>query len=84
MKKKTERNKLKIGGPASKQLFLLIPKILFLDKDGIIISDDLEKANVLNNYFRDQTYIDDTDVELPNIANYTVQSDLTLIPLTPN
>ena len=55
-----------------------------LDKDGIIISDDLEKANALNDYFRDQTYIDDTDVELPNIANYTVQSDLTLIQLSPN
>ena len=50
-----------------------------LDKNSIIISDDLEKANVLNDYFRDKLYIDDTDVELHNTANCTGQSDLILI-----
>ncbi|MEW8547700.1 MAG: reverse transcriptase domain-containing protein, partial [Candidatus Thiodiazotropha sp.] len=55
-----------------------------LDKDGVIVSDELEKANVLNDYFRDQTLIDDTHAELPDIAKYNVQSDLTLIQLTPS
>ena len=50
-----------------------------LDKDSITISDNLEKANVLSDYFRDKPYKNDTDVELPNTSNCTGQSDLILI-----
>ena len=34
-----------------------------LDNDGQIITDDVDKANALNDYFRDQTLINDTNVK---------------------
>ena len=54
-----------------------------LENDGTIFSDDLDKANILNNYFRDQTIIDDKDVELPMIIPYDVESNLSTITFTP-
>ena len=48
-----------------------------------IFSYDLDKANILNNYFRDQTIIDDKDVELPMITPYDVESNLSTITFTP-
>ena len=38
-----------------------------LEKDGHIYSDDSEKANLLNNFFRDQTILDDSNAQVPNI-----------------
>ena len=54
-----------------------------LENDGTIFSDDLDKANILNNYFCDQTIIDDKDVELPLIYPYDVESNLSTITFTP-
>ena len=55
-----------------------------LEKDGIIIDDDTDKANVLNNFFRDQTIINDDGVELPQFENYDIQSELSSIHITPD
>ena len=38
-----------------------------LEKDGHIYSDDTAKANLLNNFFRDQTILDDSNAQVPNI-----------------
>ena len=55
-----------------------------LEKDGILIVDDVDKANVLNDFFRDQTIINDNGVELPQFDNYNVLSELSSLHLTPD
>ena len=47
-----------------------------LEKDDIVYSEVTDKANLLNNFFRDQTVLNDKDDVLPDIAPYTVQSQL--------
>ena len=52
-----------------------------LQSNDELIIDDLEKANLLNDYFRDQTLLDDANVEVPAIQDYPVTfylSDLNL------
>ena len=53
-----------------------------LEKDGHIYSDDTDKANLLNNFFRDQTLLDDSNAQLPNIdCNVnSLLSNLVIIP----
>ena len=48
------------------------------------VSDALEKANVLNDFFRDQTLVDDTNVDLPVIDQYVVHSYFSSLQLTPS
>ena len=36
-----------------------------LNKDGLIYSDEIDKANILNNYFTEQTLLDDSQASLP-------------------
>ena len=38
-----------------------------LKKDGHVYSDATDKANLLNNFFRDQTLLDDSNAQVPNI-----------------
>ena len=38
-----------------------------MEKDGHIYTDDSEKANLLNNFFRDQTILNDCNAQVPNI-----------------
>ena len=54
-----------------------------LDNDGQIITDDVDKANALNDYFRDQTLINDTDVEVPDVIRHNVPQELRSLVLTP-
>ena len=54
-----------------------------LDNGGQIITDDIDKANALNDYFRDQTLINDTDVEVPDVIPYNVAQELRSLILTP-
>ena len=53
-----------------------------LEKDGNIYSDETDKANVLNNFFRDQTLLNDQNARIPNIACY-VNSFLSNLVITP-
>ena len=46
-----------------------------------LVTDDTEKANLLNDYFRDQTLLDDSNVEVPFIQDYPVTSYLNDINL---
>ena len=54
-----------------------------LEKDDIIIDDDTDKTNVLNDFFRDQSLINDTGIELPQFENYTFLSELSSIHINP-
>ena len=54
-----------------------------LDNDGQIITDDVDKANALNDYFRDQTLTNDTDVEVPDVIRHNVAQELRSLVLTP-
>ena len=45
------------------------------------VSDELEKANVLNDFFSDQTLVDHTNVDLPVIDQYVVHSDFSSLQL---
>ena len=55
-----------------------------LQTNGMTVSDEIEKANVLNDFFRDQTLVDDTNVDLPVIDQYAVHSDFSSLKLTPS
>ena len=44
-----------------------------LEHDGIIYSDDTDKANLLNNFFRDQTLLNESNVILPRINKYVAE-----------
>ena len=56
---------------------------VLLDKDIQIITDNIDKANALNDYFPDQILNNDTDVEVPNVIQYNVAHELRSLILTP-
>lgn len=53
-----------------------------LEKDGHIYSDDTDKANLLNNFFRDQPLLDDRNVQVPN-TEFNVDTLLSNLVITP-
>ena len=53
-----------------------------LEKDGLIFTDETDKANVLNDFFRDQTILDDQHAPIPNIEPYT-DNTMSLLVITP-
>ena len=57
--------------------------IPLLESNGCIYTDEQEKANSLNNYFKEQTFLDDGHAEFPFLLSYNVESTLNLIILTP-
>ena len=54
-----------------------------LDHNGKSITDDTDKTKILNNFFRDQTLINDDGVVLPDVNPYNVQSQLNSLEITP-
>ena len=55
-----------------------------LEHNGISITEDTDKANVLNYFFRDQTLINDNGIELPEMTPYNVQYQLSALVITPD
>ena len=53
-----------------------------LEKDGLVFVE--EKVNVLNDFFRDQTLLNDHDAALPEIAPYLVERCLSSLVLSPD
>ena len=53
-----------------------------LEKDGRVYNDDTDKANLLNNFFRDQTLLDDTNAQVPHI-DCNVDNLLSNLVITP-
>ena len=79
--------KLNSGNLSSKQWWSVLESFISsksnstvppLQKDGLIYADDLEKANILNDFFRDQTLLDDGSEELPESDPYPVMKILVL------
>ena len=62
------------------QTGLILPP---LNNDGQIITDEVDKANAFKDYFRDQTLINDTDVEVPDVIQHNVAQELRSLILTP-
>ena len=54
-----------------------------LESNGRIYTDEQDKANLLNNYFKEQTLLDDSNAELPALPPYNIESTLNSIILTP-
>ena len=56
-----------------------------LEKDGCVYYDDTDKANILNNFFRDQTLLDDCNARVPNSACYfhNILFSLKIMPQMP-
>ena len=54
-----------------------------LEKDRLIFADKTDKANVLNDFFREQTILDDQHAAIPDIEPYTdsTMSSLVITPL---
>ena len=53
-----------------------------LESNGCIYTDEQDKANLLNNYFEEQTFLDDGHAELPALPPYNIDSNLNSIILT--
>ena len=54
-----------------------------LNINNVVVSDPTEKANLLNNYFRDQTILNDNNVEVPLCPPHDVISELNSLVLNP-
>ena len=55
-----------------------------LEFNGNVITDERDKANVLNNYFQSQTLLNDQDAVLPDLPRSSVESQLQSIVVTPS
>ena len=55
-----------------------------LEFNGSVITDERDKANVLNNYFQSQTLLNDQDAVLPDLPRSSVESQLQSIVVTPS
>ena len=53
-----------------------------MEHNNKLYSDEHDKANILNNYFQSQSFLNDKDVHLPAILPTSVTSDLNSIILT--
>ena len=53
-----------------------------LETNGQIYAEECDKANILNDFFKDQTLLDERNAEIPDIHSYPVDSPLSNIVLT--
>ena len=74
-------NKLKSETLSSKQWWTVLKTFISpnststipsLERNGLVYSDEVEKANIFNDFFRDQTLLDEENVTLPAIDNVIV------------
>ena len=54
-----------------------------IESEGIIYSDDFEKANLFNNYFQGQTVLDDSNAVLPELPEPSYLTSLSSIAFDP-
>ena len=62
---------------------MLHSAILSIESDGIIYTDDFEKANISNNFFQGQTILGDSNVVLPEIPKTSNLTSLNSIAFDP-
>ena len=53
-----------------------------MERNGLVYSDEVEKANIFNDLFRDQILLDEENVTLPAIDNYIVNEPLSSLVFT--
>ena len=84
-------NKLKSESLSSKDWWRTLKSVISpnskqylpsLEHNGISITEDTDKANVLNDFFRDQTLINDNGIELPEMTPYNVQYQFSALVTT--
>ena len=54
-----------------------------LQNNDSVSHDDLDKANILNDFFRDQTIIDESNAVLPQVDPYTINSNMYSLHFSP-
>ena len=54
-----------------------------IESEGIIYTDDFEKANLFNNYFQGQTILDDSNAVLPELPEPSYLTSLSSIAFDP-
>ena len=54
-----------------------------LDSNGRIYTDEQDKANLLNSYFKEQTLLGDSNAELSALPPYNIESTINSVILTP-
>ena len=54
-----------------------------LETNGIICTDELEKANIFNNFFQSQTLLNDHNAIIPDFPPQLYRSELSTISLSP-
>ena len=54
-----------------------------LQNNDSVSFDDLDKVNILNDFFRDQTIIDESNAVLPQIDPYTINSNMYSLHFSP-
>ena len=85
-------NKLKSDSLSSKDWWPTLNKILTLNSkysvspfefNNRIYTGEVDNANILNNFFQSQTFLDDRNAVLPDLPPATVDSQLDHIVYTP-
>ena len=73
-------------GPYLRELFHRPPTLLFLllkVMEIYIYTDEIDKANILNQFFQSQTFLNEQNATIPDLIPYETNSFLNLINLTP-
>ena len=85
--------KLKSSDLSSKQWWSILKSFISpksnstippLEKNGTVYVTGTEKANILNDFFKDQTMLNDDNAELPDIIPYPVHDNFSSLSLTPD
>lgn len=85
-------NKLKSNNLSSRDWWSTLKKIISpnsnsaippLESNGSIYTEELDKANILNNFFQSQTFLNEQNATLPDLIPYEISSSLSTITLTP-
>lgn len=85
-------NKLKSNNLTSRDWWTVLKKVISptsssvippLESNGSIFTEELDKANILNQFFQSQTFLNEQNATLPALIPYETNSNLSSINLTP-
>ena len=85
-------NKLKSNSISSRDWWTTLKTVIVpntsisippLQNNDSVSHDDLDKANILNDFFREQTVIDESNAVLPQLDPYIINSDMYSLHFSP-
>ena len=85
-------NKLKSNKLSSRDWWSILKKVISpvsnsvippLESNGNIYTDEIDKANILNQFFQSQTFLNEQNATIPDLIPYETNSFLNSINLTP-